>query len=309
MRRPRSGEPAAAQADAEGDGAGAGSDPGRRCLGQAAPASGAQPAKRRALEHPDPGAVAEPLAQAERQPCRLHGRHAVVERAGAKAGRVAATPYLLGAQLLHRASLAELAAGRDRLVPNPILGGRRRDLQVSAPPVPGLDPVLGAEPPDLVHRVLSGLRDPGRSRPPEALAQGVHAEPHGVGKAAVPSAGPMPAAIGLQQDHLRLRLQLRELPGRPHPRVAAPDHEHVTAQLSLGGRQRGAVAGLLEPVAVRGVLHRSPYETRVGREPRTRPCGGTTRGTELRETELISAHLSVPSVAQHEPSERLHGIS
>ena len=36
---------------------------------------------------------------------------------------------------------------------------------------------------------------------------------------------------------------------------------------------------------------------------------GTSRGTELRETELISAHLSVPGVAQHQPIERLHGFS
>ena len=36
---------------------------------------------------------------------------------------------------------------------------------------------------------------------------------------------------------------------------------------------------------------------------------GTSRGTELRETELISAHLSVPGVAQHEPTERLQGFS
>jgi hypothetical protein len=31
--------------------------------------------------------------------------------------------------------------------------------------------------------------------------------------------------------------------------------------------------------------------------------------TELSETQLISAHLSMPDVAQHEPSERLLGFS
>ncbi len=39
------------------------------------------------------------------------------------------------------------------------------------------------------------------------------------------------------------------------------------------------------------------------------PRRGTSRGTELSETQLISAHLSVPDVTQDEPTERLQGIS
>jgi len=39
------------------------------------------------------------------------------------------------------------------------------------------------------------------------------------------------------------------------------------------------------------------------------PTGGTSRGTELSETHLISAHLSAPGVAQHEPTEWLQGFS
>jgi hypothetical protein len=36
---------------------------------------------------------------------------------------------------------------------------------------------------------------------------------------------------------------------------------------------------------------------------------GTSRGTELRETEPIAAHPSVPGVAQHELTERLQVFS
>ena len=56
----------------------------------------------------------------------------------------------------------------------------------------------------------------------------------------------------------------------------------------------------------------STRKVSVFQPPRTSPrhdMQGTSRGTELRETELISAHLSVPGIAQDEPSERLHGIS
>ena len=36
---------------------------------------------------------------------------------------------------------------------------------------------------------------------------------------------------------------------------------------------------------------------------------GTSRGTKLREPELISAQLNVPDVTQRKPTEGLHGFS
>ena len=36
---------------------------------------------------------------------------------------------------------------------------------------------------------------------------------------------------------------------------------------------------------------------------------GTSRGTKLREPELISAHLSVPELLRRDPTERVQGIS
>lgn len=47
--------------------------------------------------------------------------------------------------------------------------------------------------------------------------------------------------------------------------------------------------------------------SRADRHQRTRPSN--SRGTELTEPQLISAHLSVPGVAQHEPTARLRGFS
>ncbi len=286
------------------------SDSGPRRLAQAAPASGAQPTKRRALKNTEAGAVAEPLTQAERQSCRLHSRRTAVKHAGTKAGRSAALPHLLSAQLLHRAGLAELPAGGDRLVPDPVLGRRCRDLQVSALLVPGVDSLFRTEPADLVHGALSRPPDASGCRPPEALAQGVHAEPHGVGKTATPTAGPMPAAVRLQQDHARCRRQLGNPPGRPHARVAAAGYQHVAVQLSLGGRQRRTVASLLEPVATGRVLHRN-VETPVGRPPCTRYSRKSRkRALSLlgRSQDLFGRALPAPKRPLHQPVPLASGV-
>ena len=216
-----------------------------RCLGQAAPASGAQPAKRRALEHPDPGAVAEALAQAERQPCRLHGRRAVVERAGAKAGAsgsdsVPARRSTPPPRQPRRARRQAATASSQ----TPSWAGAAETCRYPPRRYQASIRCSGAEPPDLVHRVLSGLRDPGRSRPPEALAQGVHAEPHGVGKAAVPSAwaharsdrppagSPWPPAPSCESS------QAARIPPCSRPRPRARHSSALPRRKATGGGRR-----------------------------------------------------------------------
>ena len=143
----------------EGEDARSSLDPGLRRLGQAAPAAGAEPAKRRALEDPDAGALGEPIPQAERQPRRLNGRRTRVEHAATEPRRPAPLRHLIRTQLLGLVALAELATGLDRLVRDMVLGGRRGDLQVAALPVPGVHLLLRAEPADLVNGVLRGSQN------------------------------------------------------------------------------------------------------------------------------------------------------
>ena len=78
-----------------------------------------------------------------------------------------------------------------------------------------------------------------------------------VAEAAVAPARAAPAVdVGLEQDDARLGLERLRVPGRPHPRVAAADDDHVGVALAAQRRGRLDRAGLLEPVAVRRVLHR-----------------------------------------------------
>ena len=108
---------------------------------------------RRGLEISTPRG-AQPLAQAERQPRRLHRRRAGVERAAAEGGRGAALGDLGRRELADRVRHAQLAAGGQRLGPGAVVGRRRRDLEVAGMAEPGIDPLLRAE-----------LADPGRPPP------------------------------------------------------------------------------------------------------------------------------------------------
>ena len=270
MRRPRRGEPAAPHAGPRARTQDPASDPGLRRLGKAAPAAGAQPAKRRVLEDPDAGALGESLPQAERQARRLNSRRTRVEHAATESRRPAPPRHLIRTQLTGLVALAELATGLERLVRDMVLGGRRGDLQVAALPVPGVNVLLRAEPADLVNGILRGSQNSRRACSPDPIAKGVRAEPQRVGEAAVPAAWPVPAAIGVEQDHARLRLELGDLPGGPHAGVPGADHEHVAVQFPGREREPVPVARLLEPVSVRGVLHelRMGPTARRGTSPR-----------------------------------------
>ena len=193
----------------------------------------------------------QPLAEAERQPGRLHRRRAGVEGAAAEGRRGAAGGDLGRRERLDRVDGAELAAGRQRLGPDPVVGGRGGDLEVAGAAEPGVDSLALAELPDLGDRVLGGAGDGQRRLVPPALPHVRQREPHHVGEAAVAPARPAPAAVRLEQDHAGLGLERLDLPGRPHPREAAADHDHVGAALPDQLRRRLDLAGLLQPVAVR----------------------------------------------------------
>ena len=84
----------------------------------------------------------------------------------------------------------------------------RRDLKVAAGAVPGVHPLLLAPAPNLPNRVLGRPRQPQRGGVAEALSKRRQAEPHRVHEAAVAPARPRAAALGLQQDHAGLGLEL-----------------------------------------------------------------------------------------------------
>ncbi len=252
---PRKGDPAAARGRADRHDAGASTDLGIRGLGLAAPRPGAQRPQRRALEDADVRRRREAVAQAPGQPRRLDGRRAGIERRPAEPRRAAALGQLGGVEHRDGTGLAELMGGPDRRAPDIVLGRRGRHLQIAGVPEPGVDLLLVAEPADLLNRSGRGAPQGHRPLVAVAIAHRAHVEPHLVAEAAVPPARPAPAEVGLDQHDIRAGLELREPPGRPHPRVAAADHEEVAIDRPLGRRERIADRRLGEPVAVCVVAH------------------------------------------------------
>ena len=217
------------------------------------------------LEDLDP-LLHETVAEAERQAGGLDRRRVGEEDAAAEERRRAAFGNLLGAQLDGGVGLAELAAGGDRLDGGLVMRCRGRDLQVAGVPEPGVHPLALAELADPGDGGLGGAGDGERRLRPPAPAHARQREPHHVAEAAVAAARPVPAAAGLEQDDARLRLERLDVPRRPHPRVAAADHDEVGLALTGQRLCRLDRAGLLQPVAVRRVLHRrSPIEAPMKR--------------------------------------------
>ena len=119
------------------------------------------------------------------------------------------------------------------------MGGGGRDLEVAGAAEPGIDLLRLAEVLDPVDRVDGGAGDRQRALGAPALAHARQREPHHVAEAAVAPARPLAAALGcLEQDDPRLGLELLQVPGGPHPRVAAADHDDVGVALA-GQRRRG----------------------------------------------------------------------
>ena len=193
------------------------------------PAASRKRAHRRGLVDLDPGGE-QALAQAERQPRRLHGRRARGRRRRrGRPARSSGPATSLGAERCDRLRRAELAAGLERRRPGAVVGRRGRDLQVAGAPEPGVDAPAASQnspiPCDRARRRRG--RPPAPPPSPQRSRMRRQREPHRVAEAAVAPARPVAAAVGLEQDDPRLGLQRLRVPGRPEAGEAAADDEHV----------------------------------------------------------------------------------
>ena len=143
-----------------------------------------------------PAAPAAPSPRRGRRPRR--GRQA----------RRSARPPRPGESALDRVGRAQLAAGGQRLGPDPVVRRRGRDLEVAGVAEPGVDPLLLAELPDPGDSLLGGPRHGQRRRVPPPLPHVRQREPHHVAEPPIPPARPKPT------DPPRA--------GPPGPRAPAP---------------------------------------------------------------------------------------
>ena len=159
VSRRRSGRWPASAAPVASTAAGRARGPDRSAPRRPAPLAGAAagPASPRRCVTPR---SREPRAKAEREPRRLHGGGAGVEGPGAKERRVAAGPHLGLRQRAAGAGNAQLGAGVGDRPPGAVVRRSRRDLEVAARAVPGVDPLLLAPAPDPLDRVLRRPRRP-----------------------------------------------------------------------------------------------------------------------------------------------------
>ena len=138
----------------------------------------------------------------------------------------------------------------------------------------------------------------------------------------VPGRDPRTRGARAARPRADLRAAGREhLPGGAGPR---PDgvHAPITGPLPLrDARARALPLRRRHPSGRRGdgrrrPQRRPPHPSRPARRSAAWPAATpsrpsrrcTSRRTELRETEVTSAHLSLPCVAHREPTERLHGF-
>ena len=160
-------------------------------------------------------------------------------------------------------------AGRDELVPVPDLRSGRGDVQGRRRHVPGVDPLRVAPRPDPAHRALGRAADLDGTRVAGSLAQRRQVVPERGHEPAVPAARAVTAQFGIDDEDVGAGFELLDVPGRPHPEVAAADDENVGADVStlrrLGLDRPEGSRGLLEPPA--GA--RMP-EVRHGCDPRQR---------------------------------------
>ena len=210
----------------------------------------------RALVDLDAGGE-QPLAQAERQPGRLHGRRVGIEGAGRgrRARRSARRPRR-GQRLAPRRPRPARGRPPTASLPDPVVRGRRRDLQVAAAAKPGVDLLLAAERLDPGDRLPRRPSHGQRPRIPPPLPHIRQREPHHVAEPPVPPTRPIPTDVALEQHDARLRLQLLDVPGSPHPRVPTANHNDISTPLPHQLRERRNLTSLLQPVAVGSVLHR-----------------------------------------------------
>ena len=212
-----------------------------------------QPGHRRALADLDPRARSR-SRNPQCQPCRLHCRRIGIERSLAKDRRRAALGNFRRRERLDRILNAELLASSERSGPNSIVRSAVETCKYP-PPEPGIDPLALAELPDPRRGRLRRPCHRERPRIPPALPHIRQREPHHVAESPIPPTGSLPTSPSLQQNHPSLGLQLLDVPSRPHPGVATPDHNHIHAPLPHKLRTRLDPRRLFEPVPVRVMPH------------------------------------------------------
>ncbi len=209
----------------------------------------------------------EPPAQPERQTPRMDRRAVGSEHAAPEDGRVAVPADLLRGEVDEAVPHPELLRRQRGGEADIVVRRGRRDAQLAAAAVPGVDTLLLAPAADVLRTRLGRPRELERGTVPQALAQWRQREPVAVTEAAVAPARAVPAQIGLQQDDPRVRRLLGEVPRAPHPRVAATDDRDVGGPVTLGRRlrRRHERLRLLQPVPPGGVPrdHAEPF----GSEP------------------------------------------
>ena len=195
----------------------------------------------------------QPLPQPEREPRRLHGGEVGHEHPSAEGGRIDPLADLLGREVLDRLRLAERRRGTDRVEAG--VGERRagRRAQIAGLAEPGVHVVVPAPGADRRHGLTRCVQQGARGGVAEALPERRGAEPKRLAEPAVAAARAVPAHAALEQEDPDARLRIEQVPGRPHPRITAPDHHHVGVERSVQGWAGFGATGLLQPPSRGGV--------------------------------------------------------
>ena len=252
-------------ADGEDRGVGPNRPPAARSRASTAGAPATQAPHRRELVDLD-ARGSQPLAQAERQPSRLHGGRVGVEGAAAEGRRGAARGDLIGRQRPDRSPAPSSRQAATRLGPGRVVGRRGRDLQVAGVAEPGIDLLArGRTPRSRPPPLATPARPRAPPRPPSAPAcWAARTTSRCRSPRCARSARAHRSASSsttLASGSSCLRCQAAHIPVYPPPITTTSALRSPTSAGS--GRD---TARLLQPVPVRGVLHRA---SRVLRQERT----------------------------------------
>ena len=149
-----------------------------------------------------------------------------------KTGESQCSRTCAGVSSTSRSPTPSSSAARAEARPTSSCASVGRHPQLAPAPVPRVDALLVAPAPDRLGARLGRACELERRPRAEAVAQRVEAEPGAVAEAAVAAAGPVAAEIGLEQDDACVGRRLEEMPGAPHARVAAADHDDVGADVA-----------------------------------------------------------------------------
>ena len=135
---------------------------------------------------------------------------------------------------------AERRRGLHRLEPDLVERGAGRDAQVARLGEPGVHVVVATPGADRAHGLARRVEQRAGGLVAETLAERRRAEPQRLAEPAVAAARAVPADAALEQEDPDARLRIEQVPGRPHPRVAAPDRPPRRPSWAPSSGARGA---------------------------------------------------------------------